>query len=115
MRQAGVLAAAGIVALETMTERLAEDHAAAQQLAKGLAGLPGILLDPERVQTNIVIFEMASGALSPAELVASLAKRGVKLGNIGGRRLRAVTHCDVGPDDIAHALAAIRDILEASG
>ncbi len=115
MRQAGVLAAAGIVALETMTERLSEDHAIAQQLAKGLAGFRGILLDPKQVQTNIVIFEMAAGAISPSELVESLALRGIKLGNIGGRRLRAVTHCDLGPEDIEYTLAAIRDILGSMG
>ncbi len=115
MRQAGVLAAAGIVALETMTERLVEDHTIAQQFASGLANMPAILLDPKQVKTNIVIFEMAPGAISPAELVASLMARGVKLGNIGGRRLRAVTHCDVGPEDIEYALSAIRDVLEASG
>jgi threonine aldolase len=115
MRQAGVLAAAGIVALKTMTERLAEDHATAQQLAKGLAHLPGILLDPERVQTNIVIFEMAPGMISPAELVEGLAVRGVKLGAIGGRRFRAVTHCDVGPPDIEYALSAVREVLESGG
>jgi len=115
MRQAGVLAASGIVALETMTERLAEDHATAQQLAIGLAGLPGILLDLKRVQTNIVIIEMAPGAISPAALVVRLATRGVKLGAIGGRRLRAVTHCDVSPESIEYAVSVIRDALEAGG
>lgn len=115
MRQAGVLAAAGIVALETMTERLSEDHITAQQLANGLAGLPGILLDPKTVQTNIVIFEMAPGALSPVELVGALAMRGVKFGAIGGQRLRAVTHCDVGPEDIEYALSATRQVLESRG
>jgi threonine aldolase len=114
MRQAGVLAAAGIVALETMTERLAEDHANARRLARGLAQSPGILLEPEQVQTNIVIFEMAQGMISPAELVAGLATRGVKLSAIGGRRLRAVTHCDAGQEDIDHALSAVREVLGKS-
>ena len=62
MRQAGVLAAAGIVALETMVDRLAEDHANARRLAEGLAALPGVVLDPAQVQTNIVILELAPGA-----------------------------------------------------
>jgi threonine aldolase len=114
MRQAGVLAAAGIVALETMVERLSEDHANARRLATGLAESPGIVLEPEQVQTNIVIFEMAPGMISPVELVAGLAARGVKLNAIGGRRLRAVTHCDAGQEDIDYALTAVREVLGAS-
>ncbi len=115
MRQAGVLAAAGIVALDTMTERLAEDHANAQRLARGLAESTGILLDPRQVHTNIVIFEMAPGQMTPGDLVAGLAAQGVKLNDIGGRRLRAVTHCDVGHEDIDYALSAVRDVLECAG
>lgn len=111
MRQAGVLAAAGIVALETMVDRLAEDHANARQLAGGLAQLPGIVLDPEQIRTNIVIFELASDALSARELVEGLEARGVKLGAIGERRLRAVTHYGVEPDDIEHALHAVPEVL----
>jgi threonine aldolase len=111
MRQAGVLAAAGIVALETMVDRLAEDHAHARQLANGIARLPGILLDPEQVNTNIVIFELSPDALTPKELVESLSVRGVKLGAIGARRLRAVTHYGVEAEDIAYALNAIREVL----
>jgi threonine aldolase len=115
MRQAGVLAAAGIVALETMTERLVEDHDNAQRLARGLAEYPDIILDPGRVQTNIVIFEMAPEAISPGHLAEGLADRGVKVGVIGGRRLRAVTHCDVGREDIDYALSCIETILKQSG
>jgi threonine aldolase len=111
MRQAGVLAAAGIVALETMVDRLAEDHANAQWLAAGLATLPGILLDPEQIATNIVIFEMAARAPSPANLVASLAPYGVKVGDIGGRRLRAVTHYGIEADDIDYALNAVEAVV----
>ena len=111
MRQAGVLAAAGIVALETMTERLSEDHANARRLARGLAQSPDILLDAKQVQTNIVIFEMAPGMMAPEELVEGLATRGVKLSTIGGRRLRAVTHCDAGQEDIDYALSAVREVL----
>jgi threonine aldolase len=113
MRQAGVLAAAGIVALETMVDRLAEDHVHARQLAEGLSGLPGILVDPSRVQTNIVIFELAPETLTPGELVAGLAARGVKMGAIGGRRLRAVTHHGIEANDIDRALAAMQAVMEA--
>jgi threonine aldolase len=115
MRQAGVLAAAGVVALETMVDRLAEDHANARHLAEGLARLPGIVLDPARVQTNIVIFALAADALPVPEFVAGLAARGVKVGAIGGRRFRAVTHYGVKAKDIDRAMAAVRAVLASGG
>ena len=113
MRQAGILAAAGIVALESMVERLADDHRNARKLAEGLARLPGVVLDPATVQTNIVIFALSPDALSPAELVAGLAEQGVKMGAIGGRKLRAVTHCGPEAEDIDRALAAAARVLGA--
>ncbi|MGD8488587.1 MAG: low-specificity L-threonine aldolase [Anaerolineae bacterium] len=115
MRQAGVLAAAGIVALDTMVERMAEDHTNAKRLARGLATLPGIILDVERIQTNIVIFELAPGSLSPADMVAGLGDRGVKIGAIGGRRFRAVTHHGIETAEIDAALTAVVDVLKESG
>jgi threonine aldolase len=115
MRQAGVLAAAGIVALDTMVERMAEDHANAKRLARGLATLPGIILDVDRIQTNIVIFELAPGSLSPADVVAGLGARGVKIGAIGGRRFRAVTHYGIEGAEIDAALTAIADVLKERG
>jgi threonine aldolase len=111
MRQAGVLAAAGIVALETMVDRLAEDHANARQLAAGLAPLPGIVLDPQRVQTNIVIFELGASAPSPAEFVTGLASMGIRMGAIGGRRLRAVTHYGIEASDIDRTVQAAEAVL----
>ena len=111
MRQAGVLAAAGIVALETMVDRLGQDHANAKSLAEGLAGLPGIVIHTARIQTNIVIFELASSAPSPAELVKALAARGVRMGAVGGRRLRAVTHYGISSEDIDCALSAVKEFL----
>jgi threonine aldolase len=112
MRQAGVLAAAGIVALETMVDRLAEDHANARRLAQGLASLPGLLLDPGQVHTNIVIFALASDAMSAPEFARRLAARGVKVGAIGGQRIRAVTHYGIEPEDIEYALATAEAVLE---
>jgi threonine aldolase len=112
MRQVGVLAAAGIVALDTMVERLAQDHAHARQLAQGLAKLPGVELDPAGVQTNIVIFEMAPDTLSPSEFAAAVADRGVRVSAIGGQQVRAVTHRGIGSDDIERAIAAARHVLE---
>ena len=114
MRQAGILAAAGIVALESMVERLAEDHRHARRLAEGLAHLPGVLLDPATVQTNIVIFALAPDAPSPPELVARLAEQGVKMGAIGGRKLRAVTHYGLEAEDIDQALLAAARVLRGA-
>jgi threonine aldolase len=111
MRQAGVLAAAGILALESMVDRLADDHDHARRLAEGLAALPGIILDMARIETNIVIFELAPGALSPAEFVSALASHDVKVGAIGGRRLRAVTHHGIEASDIEHTIAAAEEVL----
>ena len=115
MRQAGVLAAAGIVALESMVDRLVDDHRNARQLAEGLARLPGVILDPATVQTNIVIFALAPDSLSPAELVARLAAHGVKMGDIGGHQLRAVTHYGLEVEDIDRALAAAAQVLGTDG
>jgi len=115
MRQAGVLAAAGIVALERMVDRLAEDHANARALAEGLARQPGLSLDLASVQTNIVIFRVAGPAgASPAERVQALvhgcAARKVRVHAIGPDAIRCVTHKDVDADDIRRALDAFGEI-----
>ena len=112
MRQVGVLAAAGLVALDTMVDRLAEDHANARRLAEGVAALPRLHVDLATVQTNIVIFEVdrAGGA---TELVAGALARKVKIHRIGPGAIRCVTHKDVDADDIERTLDAFREI--ASG
>jgi threonine aldolase len=112
MRQAGIIAAAGIVALEQMVDRLADDHANARRLAESLAEIPGLAVNLDRVQTNIVIFELVSERLTPAEFEARLGERGVKLLTIGGRGLRAVTHYGIEADDIEVALAVVREVME---
>jgi threonine aldolase len=106
MRQAGIIAAAGIVALETMIDRLAEDHATACCLAQGLARIPGIDIKPEKVQTNIVMFQ-APALVSTPEFVQRLDERGVKLIHRSGRWVRAVTHRMVNTADIDEALSHI--------
>jgi threonine aldolase len=111
MRQAGFIAAAGIVALEQMVDRMAEDHDNARRLAEGLAGIPGLAIDVDRVKTNIVIFDLVSERLTPAELVARLGEGGVKLLAIEGRRLRAVTHYGIEAKDIELALAVIQELM----
>jgi threonine aldolase len=112
MRQAGIVAAAGLYALDHHVERLAEDHARARRLASGLAELPGVSgLDPALVDTNIVIFSVASpGAWSEA-----LLARGVRLSPAAGGRLRAITHLDVDDAGIETALAAAADVARAVG
>jgi threonine aldolase len=111
MRQAGVLAAAGLIALEEMPKRLAEDHANARLLADGLVGLPGVAIDPSKVATNIVIFDIASSGIAPAAFVASAKARGVLLSGVGGTRIRMVTHLDVSRKDCEHALNALASML----
>jgi len=111
MRQAGILAAAGIVALETMIERLADDHANARRLAEGLAEIPGLALDPTRVRTNIVFFDV-TGALTARQLVERVARDGVLMGVAGERRIRAVTHYGIERADVDAAVAAIRSAVE---
>ena len=111
MRQAGVLAAAGIVALEEMVDRLAEDHANARLLAEGLAQLPGLAVDLNRVQTNIVYFDLLRPDMTPVQLASVLAARSVRLLPAGGPSLRAVTHYQVNRTDIEHALDVLRGIL----
>jgi threonine aldolase len=111
MRQVGVVAAAGIVALEKMTARLEEDHANARLLAARLAQVPGVRLDPETVQTNIVIFDIAGTGLDTSEFSARLKQRGVLASGISATEMRMVTHKDVSRRDCEGALDAIRDAL----
>jgi threonine aldolase len=107
MRQAGVIAAAGIVALETMIERLADDHANARHLAQGLAEIPGIALDVARVQTNIVFFDLTNH-LTAQQLAERTARDGVLIGVAGAQRIRVVTHYGIERADVDTALAVIR-------
>jgi threonine aldolase len=108
MRQAGVLAAAGLIGLEHMSGRLAEDHANARLLAGGIAGLPGVTIDPEKIVTNIVIFEIDSPV---NEFVARARERGVLLAGVGGQRVRMVTHHDVSRGDCEKAVEALVSFL----
>mgnify|MGYP000872137043 FL=1 len=111
MRQAGVLAAAGLVALKTMPHRLEEDHANASFLAQGLATLPGITLDLNNVQTNIVICDIKKTGLEPTQFISGLEKKGVLVSSFGGYRIRFTTHKDVSRSDIEYALTVCRNLL----
>ncbi|HJT90147.1 MAG TPA: GntG family PLP-dependent aldolase, partial [Bryobacteraceae bacterium] len=110
MRQAGVLAAAGLVALEETPPRLAQDHANARFLAEGLARTPGISLDVAKVMTNILVFDVAGTGLASTEISARLKQRGVLINGINQRQMRAVTHYDV---DRAACEAALQAICSA--
>ena len=113
MRQAGVLAAAGMVALTGMVDRLAEDHANARRLAEGLGGCRGMVIDPGQVRTNIVYFGVQHEGLTAQELAARLDAAGVRVLALGPDQVRAVTHYQVTADDIQHALAIFRQMTES--
>lgn len=111
MRQAGVLAAGGIVALTQMLDRLADDHVNAQKLAEGLADIDGLSIDPERVKTNIVYVEVTPCGTTWQLLPERLSSEGVRLLATGPNRLRAVTHYHITSDDIEYALGVFREVL----
>ncbi|KGC95658.1 L-allo-threonine aldolase [Burkholderia pseudomallei MSHR4377] len=111
MRQIGVVTAAGEVALRTMVERLADDHAHARRLADGLAAIDGIELAHERVQTNMVFFKVRHASLDQRGFLDALAARGVRMAELGHGNIRAVTHYHHAAHDIDRTLAIVREIL----
>ena len=111
MRQTGVIAAAGLIALETMVDRLAEDHANARTLAEGLAELPGVTCDLERVQTNLVYFDLSR--ISSTAFEAECRNRGLLGGATDPHRVRFVTHYGITADDIQSALKICEEVLSA--
>ena len=113
MRQAGVIAAAALVGLEEMRDRLVEDHRNAKRLAEGLTQLPGVRIDAKNVVTNIVSFEIDPAVMEAGAFQKACAERGLRLGRYLGNspRLRAVTHVDLSRDDIDAALEVARAVL----
>jgi threonine aldolase len=111
MRQAGVLAAAGIVALEKMIDRLREDHDNAMRLARGIARIDGLSIDLAHVHTDIVYFEVVRDGLTAEELTKRLDSRGVRMLSVGPKRIRAVTHYGITADDIKSAMLALEDVM----
>jgi threonine aldolase len=111
MRQVGVIAAAGIIALEKMTKRLAEDHANAQLLVRGLAEIQGVKIDPEKVQTNILVFDISETGISVYDLSAKLKEHGVLANGISATEMRLVTHKDVSRSDCETALSIVKTVL----
>jgi threonine aldolase len=112
MRQVGVIAAAGVVALEKMTTRRTEDHANAQLLARGLAEISGVGIDPEKVQTNILVFDIAEAKMKTGDFSARLKEHGVLANGISEREMRMVTHKDVSRADCQTALDIVKTILQ---
>jgi threonine aldolase len=111
MRQAGIIAAAGLYALEHNIERLAEDHRHAKQLAGALAGLPGVRITPEHVETNIVVFDISETARTAEDVLGRLKAEGLLLVPFGPATLRAVTHLDISSDQIEQACAILKKVF----
>ena len=114
MRQAGILAAAGLVALEKMPGRLKEDHDNARLLGEGLARIPGIKIDPSKIATNILVFDIAETGMNAADFNQELAKRNVLANAIGPELMRLVTHLDVSREDCLRTLEVVREICKGN-
>jgi len=114
MRQSGIIAAAGITALEQMVNRLAEDHENAKRLAEGIARIAGLSIELNRIQTNIVYFDMSDEQFDAGTFVTQLAERGIKILQVAPSRLRAVTHYGIIAQDIDLALTAMNEVLAKS-
>lgn len=114
MRQAGVLAAAGLIALEEMPARLQEDHANARLIAEALSQLPRIRFNPDRVQTNIVIFDVTGTGMSSAEFAEACKSRGLLVGTVNPACVRIVTHVDASRTDCERAIEVLCDVAVRS-
>jgi threonine aldolase len=112
MRQAGVIAAAAIVALEEMVDRLAEDHENARLLAEGLANIDGFSVDLTSVETNLVYFELEDTKIDTQAVVEAFGDKGVKLNALGPHEFRAVTHYGIVREDIDRALVAASEVMQ---
>ncbi len=115
MRQAGILAAAGIVAISEMVERLADDHANAKRLAEGLAGIGGLDVDPATVETNMVFFRVTRDDMTAAALASALKGAGVLISPTNAHTLRAVLHYEITRGDVEQAIEAIRRVMVGAG
>jgi threonine aldolase len=112
MRQAGVLAAVGIVALTEMTQRLAEDHANARKLAEGIDHIDGLFIDPAVIRTNLVFFHLTREDMTVEDLVQPLEREGIRILSIGPKKFRAVTHYHITSEDIDYALEAFNKVMQ---
>ncbi|KAF0235900.1 MAG: threonine aldolase, partial [bacterium] len=111
MRQVGVLAAAGLIALEEMPARLGEDHANAKLLATGLAAIDNIKIEPESVQSNILVFDISKTGRNTSQFSSQLKEKGILANGINPTQMRMVTHYDVTKEDCQTALKVIKDLI----
>ena len=111
MRQAGILAAAGLVALDTMVDRLAEDHQNARRLAAGLANINGLTVDADSIQTNIVIFDVDESVGTAPDFIKAMATAEVQVSYPGERSVRMVTHRHISGDDVEEALSRTSKVV----
>jgi threonine aldolase len=111
MRQSGILAAAGLYALDHNVERLAEDHDNARYLAGRIRGLPGLRLDPDQIDSNLIFFDCSGTGLNAKELCIAVGAHGVRFGAMGPMRVRAVTHLDVSRADVEKAADALEQVV----
>ena len=111
MRQAGVIAAAGLVSLERMVDRLADDHANAKRLAEGIAEIDGLKVDADSVQTNIVFFDLVTDRISTAEVVERMGEKGIRFLALGPMQFRMVTHCGVTAEDVERTLSELQAVM----
>ena len=114
MRQAGVIAAAGLVALKETPPLIAQDHVNARTLAEGIAEIPGLVIDPDGVETNLVYFGYEEGKIEAGRFVGELAERGLLIGRERGGVSRACTHHQISAEDIGTALTAMREVAAAA-
>jgi threonine aldolase len=112
MRQAGIIAASGIVAIEKMVDRLKDDHRNARILAEGLAKMDGISIDLKSVQTNIVIFDVSGLGINSDQLVSALNQHGIKSKTRGKTAVRMLTHRGIEEEDIHYTLNIIKDVVK---
>jgi threonine aldolase len=112
MRQAGVIAAAGIIAIEKMVDRLRDDHENARILAKGLSRIEGVAIDPSQVQTNIVAYDVSGLGIDGQKWVAKLNEVGVKAGPLEAGRVRMVTHRGIEKEDIEFTLNVAEKVAQ---
>jgi threonine aldolase len=111
MRQAGIIAAAGVHALDHMVDRMAEDHENARILAAGLANVPGLEVDLDSVVTNILIYRVKPEVMSADDYRAQLWEQGVRCGSIGDNKVRMVTHYGITADDAREAVRLAERVL----
>ena len=113
LRQGGVIAAAALVAIEQMVDRLSEDHENAQILARGLAEIDKISVDPDAVQTNIIMIDVLHPTTDAQSVSEALALEGVKISAVSQKRLRAVTHYGISDQDVKEAIAVVQKVMKS--